>query len=353
MILLTPGPVYVPKEIREAQTKEMITHRSEEMTELYSDLVGRSKKYLNSEESYIITGSGSIGLEALFANFCKPGDKTLCLANGVFGKKLGLTVGIYSEVDVHRLDAGQAWTLKRAKEIIDKSTASVFGMVYNETGYGVRNEAKEIVNYAKKKGMYTILDCISAWPGTPFDMKEFELDGFVTGVQKGLACPPGLSIVGVSRDGVGRIISNENVKSYYCDLKKYKERFDKNGQTPFTPAVSLMWALQKSFDMLDEAGGIKAAVKKHKELSSYVQKKVVELGFELIPEKGYESYTVTAFKGGDNAKAIRSKLKKEYNIWIVGCKGEYSENGLRISNMGYVTKEMLDSCLDAIKEIKG
>lgn len=352
MILLTPGPVYVPEEIANAQTEEMITHRSTEFTELYTNLVERLKKYVNSEEAYVMTGSGTVGLEALILNIVKPDEKAICFTNGVFGDKLCKTFQIYTNAEIHSLDAGKGWNLEKAKELIDKSGAQVLGMVYNETGYGVRNEAKEIIQYAKKKGMFTILDCISAWPGTPMDMKEFGLDGFVTGSQKGPACPPGLALVGVSKEAVERINSRDKIPSWYCDLRAYKKRYEKNGQTPFTPAISLMRSLRKSFDLMDSSGGIEASVKKHKELAEYTRKRVKELGFELIPEKGFESLTVTSFKGGDNAKEIRKRLKDEFGISIVGCKGVYAENGLRIAHMGHISKEMLDSCFEALEKIK-
>lgn len=352
MILLSPGPVYVPKEILDAQTQEMITHRSPEFTELYTNLIERLKKYVKAYESYILTGSGTIGLEALILNIVEPKEEMLCLTNGVFGDKLGKTAKIYTNAEICSLDAGMGWDLEKTKKLIDVSEAQVLGMVCNETGYGIKNQAKEIVKYAKKKGMFTILDCISSWPGTPLDMKEFGLDGFVAGSQKGPGCPPGLALVGVSEEAVERINSRDNIPSWYCDLRSYKQRFEKSGQTPFTPAISLMRALRKSFDMLDENGGIKGAVKRHEEMASYVRKRVKELGFELIPEKGFESNTVTAFKGGNNAKEIRKRLKEEFGIVIVGCKGEYAENGLRIAHMGWVTKEMLDKCFDALKRIQ-
>ncbi|MDD5022657.1 MAG: alanine--glyoxylate aminotransferase family protein [Candidatus ainarchaeum sp.] len=351
MILLGPGPVYVPEEIRKEQTKEMITHRSPEFSELYRNIVERLKTYLNSKESYILTGSGTMGLETLILNIAKPEEKMICLTNGVFGDKLSKTAKIYTNAEVHSLDAGKGWNLERAKKIIDESNAQVLGMVYNETGYGVRNHAKEIIKYAKEKGMFTILDCISAWPGTPLDMKEFGLDGFVTGSQKGPSCPPGLALLGLSDEAVQRINSRDRIPSFYCDLREHKKRYEKDGQTPFTPAISLMWALKKSFDLIDSEG-MENVRKRHKELSEYVRKRVVGAGFELIAEPEFESYTVTAFKSNGNAKELRKRLKEEFGIVIVGCKGAYAENGLRISNMGHVTKEMLDNCLDALEKIK-
>ncbi len=351
MILLGPGPVYVPKEISMEQTHEMITHRSPEFSELYKNLIERLKGYLNAYEAHIFTSSGTLGLEALILNIVKPDEKIICLANGEFGNKLGKTAQVYANAQIYTLEPGQGWNLERAKKLIDESGANALAMVYNETGYGIRNHAKEIIKYAKSKGMYTILDCISAWPGTPMDMKEFGLDGFVTGAQKGPSCPPGLALIGLSKEAVQKIQSRDKIPSFYCDLREYKKRYEKDFQTPFTPAISLMWALSKSFDLIDKES-VPKIIERHKELSEYVRKRVVEIGFELIPEAGFESYTVTAFKGGNNPKEIRKILKEKYGIVIVGCKGAYTDTGLRISNMGHVTKEMLKKCLDALEEIK-
>lgn len=353
MILLAPGPVKVLPEISQAQTHEMITHRTPEFSTLYKDIVERQRAYFQSEEAYVITGSGALGLEALFANLCLPGEKMICFPNGEFGDKLAETAQIYTNTVVHRLDNGKGWNLERVKTAIDESNAQVLGMVYNETSYGVRNHIKEICKYAQGKGMLVIIDGISAWPGTPFNFTEFAVDGFVTGSQKGIGAPPGMAMIGLSKEAVKRYSARDDIPSYYLNLKRHQKRYLKDQQTPNTPAISLFWALQKAFDVLDEKGGIKGAVKRHTELSEYVRKRVSELGFGLIAEQGFESYTVTGFyaDSAEKAKMIKDRLWKEYKIKIVGSRGAFKDNGLRIAHMGNVTKEELDACLDAIRKI--
>lgn len=353
MILLSPGPVPVLPEIAHAQTKEMITHRSSEFSDLYGDLVERLKKYFQSEEAYVLTGSGALGLEALFANLCLPDEKILCLPNGEFGEKLVETANVYTLTEIHRLDNGKGWNIERAKKVIEESNASVLAMAYNETSYGVRNHIKEICAYAKKKGMLVLIDGISAWPGTPFNCLEFRVDGFVTGSQKGIGAPPGMAMIGLSKGAVERYSTREKVPSYYLDFRRHQKRYQKDKQTPNTPAVSLFWALQKAFDVMDRNGGVPGAVKRHMDLSAHVRMRVHEMGFGLIAEKGFESYTVTGFyaDSAEKAKEIRERLWKEYRIKIVGSRGTFKENGLRISNMGNITKKELDACLEAIGKI--
>lgn len=354
MVLLAPGPVPVLEEIRMAQTKEMITHRSREFSELYGDLCTRLKGYFNAEEAYVITGSGALGLETLVLNLCKKDEKTVCFPNGEFGEKCAETVSYYSNAIVHKHDGPQGWDIERAKEKIDESGAHALAMVYNETGYGVKNRIKEICKYAKSKGMITIIDGISAWPGTELDMKEFEIDGFVTGSQKGIGAPPGMALLGLSREAVDRFMERKDIPSYYCNLQRHRKRYLKDRQTPNTPAISLFWALQAALNVLDRKGGIQAAVKRHQEAAAHVRKRLSEIGFPIVAEKGFESNTVTGFvcESAAQAKTIKERLEKEHGIKIVGCRGIYLETGLRIAHMGNFEMRWLDACLDAVEKIK-
>lgn len=353
--LLTPGPVMLTKEIAQAQCMEMITHRSKEMSELYSNLVERLRKYYNCEEAYIITGSGALGLETLVINLCRKDDQVACFPNGDFGNKLAQTVAVHSNAQINNIEDGKGWGLERAKAAIDSSDAQMLAMVYNETSYGIKNKIKEICKYAKSKGMLTIIDGISAWPGTEMDMKKYGVDGFAAGSQKSIGAPPGTVMIGLSKDAVNKYTSREYIPSYYCDLRRHKKRYEKNKQTPNTPAISLFRALRKAFDIMDRQGGPNAWAKRHREAGEHVRKRLSEMGFGMIAEPGFESDTVTGFicRNGTEAKKIKDGLKKEYDTQIVGSRGAYKENGLRIAHMGNFRMEDLDSALDAIAKLSG
>ncbi len=352
-ILLAPGPVPVLEEIRIAQIKEMVTHRSKEFTALYTDLCTRLKKYFEAEEAYVITGSGALGLEALFANLTFKSESVLCFPNGEFGEKLVDTAKVYTNVENGEIESARGWNLERAKSKIDESNGQVLAIVYNETGYGIRNHIKEICKYAKSKGMITIVDGISAWPGTEFNMKEFYVDGFVTGSQKGIAAPPGMALIGLSKEAIDRFSKRDLVPSYYIDLRRHKKRYEKDQQTPNTPAVSLFWALQKAFDVLDRNGGLVSCVQRHANAAAHVRSRLTKIGFKLVAESGFESNTVTGFvcENTEQAKTIKEQLNKQYGIKIVSCRGIHLNNGLRIAHMGNFKNEWLDECLNRIEEI--
>lgn len=349
-ILLAPGPVHVPEGIMLAQVQEMYTHRSALFKGLYTDLCTRSAKYLNAEEAYLLTGSGTLGIEACVLNCVKPSEKMLILSNGNFGEKLVETAKVYTNVERKDLPAGKGWNLERAKEHIDSSDAPVFGMVYNETGYGVRNHAKEIYQYAKKKGMLTIMDSVSAWPSLPMDMKEYGVDFFITGCQKAIGAPPGAAVIGLGADALARIEKMERIPSHYCDLRRHRKLYKEKGQTPNTPAVTIFWAIQRCFDHVDREGGIPAWVEKHRVVSEYVRGRVSGMGLELIPEKGFESWSLTAFKHG-KAADVKKRMLEKYGIALVGCKGDFKENGLRIAHMGLFDRKNLEISLDVLEDV--
>jgi aspartate aminotransferase-like enzyme len=354
--LFTPGPVKILDEIAKAQCEPMITHRSKEMSELYENLVERLKKYYNCQEAYVLTGSGALGLETLILNLCDKDEQVICFPNGDFGGKLAQTVSVHANAIIHKIDQeGKGWNLERAKAAIDKSNAKALVMVYNETSYGIKNDIRDICRYAKSKGMLTIIDGISAWPGIEMNMKKFYVDGFAAGSQKSIGAPPGTVMIGLSKDAVEKYTSRENIPSYYCDLHRHKKRFELNRQTPNTPAISLFRALRVALDIMDKEGGPVAWAKRHENAAKHVRQRLQDMGFGLIAEPGFESNTVTGFVCKDRAEAkkIKSELLEKYDMQIVGSRGKFKETGLRIAHMGNFKMDELDSVLDAVAEISG
>lgn len=347
-MLLTPGPVRLTDEIRKAQSREMITHRGKKFEEVFSDIVGRLKTFLNAEEVYILTGSGTLGVESTIANACKKDELILCLNNGEFAKRFAETARIYSRVQEEKMEWGKGWNLERAKELIDGSDAQVLGIVHNETSTGVTNHVKDICKHAKKKGMITVVDGISAWPAMEVDMRESGMDFVSIGSQKAVGAPPGLSMVGVSREGIERFLNND-VPGNYCNLKKYKKFSSERSQTPYTPAVSLMYALQEALNIV-EKNGLEATIKRHEDGAKHTRDSLTGLGFELLAEEGFYSNTVTAFHC-DRAKEIKNALNERYNIQIAGGQGELKGKILRVAHLGNFRMEDLDSCFSALKEI--
>lgn len=351
MRLLTPGPVALADPIRIAQSREMIYHRGPEIKSLVSGIVAEMKKDFNSDHAFLVTGSGTAGLEMAYACLARPQDKSLVLTNGTFGDKLGLLSKVYcAATQVEKQPLGKGWSLERAKETMDNSNAQIFGMVYNETSTGVLNDAKSICRYAKSKGMVTILDAVSAWGAAPLDIKEFCVDFAATGSQKALGAAPGMAIAAFSDEMMKRAESMP-ARSFYLDMKKYKKDME-NSQTPTTPAVSVLFSIQAAIEYINSRGGFEAHRKKHQAAAEKSRKFVESIGYQVFSEAGFHSPTITGFVL-ENADAIRKELRDKHQLVTARDFGELQGKFFRICHIGNFDDEHLDYAFDAIRKVLG
>lgn len=347
-MLLTPGPVAVPQAIRDAQAKEMIYHRGLEMKELMGGVATKLKADFASDNFFVVTGSGTAGIEMCVANCVAPSENVLVLSNGTFGDKLASCAQIYGNVQKVSQPLGKGWNLERAKEAIDNSNATVLAMVYNETSTGVLNDAKGICNYAKKKGMLTIVDAVSAWAAAPLNCREFGIDAVASGSQKAIGCPPGLSFVGMSAEALSKAESHPP-RSFYLDARKYKKEME-TFQTPTTPAVSLLYAVQEALGLIEKKGGLDAHRKRHEDGAAYSREFVRSLGKEVFAESGFYSPTITGFIL-ENADEIRKQLKEKYDLVTARDFGELRGRFFRVCHIGHFTKEELEIAFGYIREV--
>ncbi len=350
MHLLTPGPVALADPIRMAQSQEMIYHRGPEIKALIGDIVPRLKKDFNADHVFLVTGSGTAGIEMAFACLTTQADKALVLSNGIFGDKLASCSKVYCSTQVEKLSLGKGWSLERAKELIDKSGATVFAMVYNETSTGVLNDASAICNYAKSKGMLTILDAVSAWGAAPLDLKGFGVDIAATGSQKAMGAAPGMAIVACT-DAMVKLAEGITARSFYLDMKKFVKEMASN-QTPTTPAVSVLFSMKAAMDYIDSNGGWDAHRAKHLKAAEKSREFVKSIGYPLFAEEGFYSPTITGFIL-ENADAIRKRLKDEHQLVTARDFGELQGRFFRVCHIGNFTDADLDYAFAAIKKVLG
>lgn len=350
MHLLTPGPVALADPIRMAQSQEMIYHRGSEIKALIGDIVPRLKADFNADHVFLVSGSGTAGIEMGFACLVKQMDKALVLTNGVFGDKLASCSKIYCATQVEKQPLGNGWDLKRAKALIDGSGATVFAMVYNETSTGVLNDAREICRYAKSKGMVTILDAVSAWAAAPLDIKDFGVDFAATGSQKAMGAAPGMAIVACTEEAMKRA-EGISARSFYLDMKKFKKEME-TSQTPTTPAVSVLFSMKAALDYIDGKGGLEAHRQKHQKAAAKSREFVTSMGYELFAEEGFYSPTITGFILPD-ADAMRKRLKEEHQLVTARDFGDLQGKFFRVCHIGNFTDEDLEYAFAAIRKVLG
>ena len=349
MHMLTPGPVALTDSIRLSQSQDMIYHRGPEMKALIGDIVGVLKQDFNSDHIFLVTGSGTAGLEMGFACLTKPSDKSLVLSNGTFGEKLAACSKVYcQETQVEKVPYGKGWSLERAKALIDASGAQIFSMVYNETSTGVLNDARQICRYAKSKGMVTMLDSVSGLGSAPLDIKDFCVDYTATGSQKAIGAAPGIAIVACTAQAM-QLAETLPPRSYYLDMRKFKKEMD-GFQTPTTPAVSVLYSVKAVLDSVKSRGGFDAHRQRHSAAAERSRKFVKELGYDVFSEPGFHSPAITGFIL-ENADDVRKQLREKYSLVTARDFGELKGKFFRICHIGNFDDAHLDYAFDAIRKV--
>lgn len=337
-LLMIPGPVKVSNRVLRAMSKPMISHRSGDFGELFDDCIPLLQELFQTKnEAVIFSGSGTCGMEAAVGGIIGKDDKIVTLTNGKFGERfteLGDRYGTAVPLD---FQWGTPFQLDQIETALEEG-AKAIAMVHNETSVGMINSAKEVGKLAQKYDAIFIVDGISSVGGNEFLTDEWGVDIAITGSQKCLAVPPGLAMVTVSKKAEEMLEDGKG--GYYTDLKAHLKSARKS-QTPYTPAVSLFYALQEALHMAAE-DGFEERRNRASKLAEGVRQAAAALDIELFPQPDqYSSYsnTVTAMKmpEGITDNQLRGGMRKR-GVVVSGGQSSLKGKIFRIGTMGVCTE---------------
>ncbi len=351
MLNFTVGPVQSSEEILEIGSEQVPYFRTPEFSRIMlenEELIKKLAKAPKDAKAVFLTGSGTAAMEATVMNVLSKEDKALIINGGSFGArfvKLCQLHGVaYEEL---KLTTGHGFTSKDLEKYQDSGFTCAL-VNYHETSTGELYDINLLSKFCKQNNMLLIVDCISAFLADEFDMEKLNADVMITGSQKALACPPGISIIILSDRAVKRVYNNES-KSMYLDLKNALENA-KRGQTPFTPAVSILRQINKRLHLIEANGGINKSINSTKELASYFRAAIKDLPLEIVPDNC--SNAVTALHPlKNNAYEIFAILKDNYHIWVCPNGGELKDKIFRVGHIGALTKEDYDKLLSALRQM--
>jgi len=352
-LIMVPGPTNVHEETLRAMQKPIINHRSEDFHKLYSKIQENIKYvFQTNNDVFILSASGTGGVEFAVSNFIDINDNVLIPVFGEFSGRLYKSIAkISNNVIKIEYEFGQGPTYEDVKKLFDiHKNISVVAIVANETSTGVTVwDLEKILKIAKDRGAITIVDSVSILGGVNLPTDKWGIDVHVTASQKCLACPPGLALVSVSREGVEKYEKNKHVKTSYFDLKSYID-FHSKFETPYTPAIPLFYALDTSLEMIREEGLFNVFAR-HEKSSEVFYRRALEMNFEIFPKEEFKSRTVISLKTPSQiaASQLISKLSKEYNIEIAAGFGKLRESMIRIGCMGIINEEIAKYTMDCIK----
>ncbi|WP_270613224.1 pyridoxal-phosphate-dependent aminotransferase family protein [Coprococcus sp. AM97-35] len=352
MLNFTVGPVMSDESVRAIGAEQVPYFRTPEFSEIMLENEALIKKFAKAADDarvVFITGSGTASMEAAVINVFDENDKVLIVNGGSFGQRFVDLCEIhdipYEEI---KLEAGKALKKEQLNVYNDKGFTGFLVNVH-ETSTGVHYNIDMISDFCKKNGIFLIVDAISSFLADDFHMKELGVQVMITGSQKALACPPGISIIILSHEAV-ECIKSHNVKCMYFDLKSALKNGER-GQTPFTPAVGILRQINARLKEIDMAGGVEAETRKIAELAQDFRKKIKGLPFEIVSES--MSNAVTPLHPLNvSAYDVFSKLKDEYDIWICPNGGELKDRVFRVGHIGALTKEDNTTLVNAFKDLQ-
>jgi predicted phosphoserine aminotransferase len=353
--LYLPGPTEVREEVIDAMAEPMFGHRMDRMTDLYTTIVEDTKEFLDTDQDVIIlTASGTEFWEATTLNLVE--EEMLVPTSGAFSERqANVAERLGKSVDRIEYEWGQAVKPGDVRDAIEAKEGGydAVGMVMNETSTGVRNPVEEVGDLlGEYPDTYFVVDAISCLGGDFIDVEAHNVDCIFTSTQKAFAMPPGLAVCTVSEAAYERELEKDSA-SWYGGFQRCLDYYDRKGQTHSTPAIPLMLAYRKQMKhMLEE--GHHERDQRHREMAEYAREWARE-HFDLYPEAGYESRTVTCVentRGIDVAETVR-QVSEEYDMVFSSGYGSISEESFRIGHMGEHTVESVRELTDAIEDVAG
>ena len=351
--LRIPGPTPVPDEVLQAMAWPMVNHRGPEFAQALNDVTVKLKQLFQTKNDvFLLTGSGTGGLEAAIVNTLSPGDKVLSVTGGVFGERFASIAEQFgAEITPLRFEWGKAAdadAIRQALQAEPKIKAVL--VTHNETSTGVTNDLASISSVVKEFDKLLVVDAISSLGSIDLSVDDWHCDVVVTGSQKGWMVPPGLAMVSVSQKG-WQAHSTARMPRFYWDFTKARNYLER-GQTPWTPVLSIVFALSVSLEMMLQEG-LPNIVARHARIGKAARDGVKSLGLSLFADEEYASNTVTAVAASDglDIKKMRKILNEEYQIVVSGGQQTLDGKIFRIGHLGWVTEDDVKAVISALKVV--
>jgi len=332
--LFTPGPVTLYPPALAAALEANIHHRTPEFKEIFVDVMASLKRILGEPEHvFLFASSGSGAMEAAITNFFSAGDPVVVASCGKFGERwIELAQRFGLQTRILQSPYGEPASAEEIEALLKKNPQIKGVMIQAcESSTGVQNDVEAVARVVKSSGALMIVDAVSALATMPLS-PQMGIDVLLSGSQKTLMIPPGLSFMGVTQDAWSRVESAQ-LPRYYFDLRSARKAWEQNRQTPFTPATSLILSLQKSLKFIEQTG-LERLIQLTENRARATRAALKSLSLEIFSGKA-PANALTAVKFPESDK-ITSQLKKRFGIHLAGGQGEMKGKIFRISHMGYI-----------------
>lgn len=352
LLNFTVGPVQSSEEVRAIGILQVPYFRTPEFSELMLENERLVKQFAKADENArvcFMTTSGTGSMEATVANCFTPDDKLIVINGGSFGERFEELTEIYQIPHTTiKLEHGRAL---KPEHLAPYEGQGYTGLLVNvhETSTGVHYDVNMISDFCKRNDIFLVVDAISSFLCDEFNMKELGAAVMITGSQKALACPPGISLIVLSPAAVARVYAGKP-QCMYLDLKLALKNGER-GQTPFTPAVGILIQINARLKQIESNGGVDAEIARCADLAADFRNRIKDLPFELVSESPANG--VTSLRPiGVSAYDIFTILKNEYKIWVCPNGGDMKEQIFRVGHIGCLTKKDNTTLINAFCDLQ-
>jgi aspartate aminotransferase-like enzyme len=352
-ILLIPGPVAVAEPVLAAMARPMVDHRGLVFKAVLERISSRLKPIFGTKSDVVLLGSsGTGGLESAVSSMFSAGDKVLVCPIGVFGQRLAAIAKTWG-LDVEVLDTpwGEALDAQRlAARLAQDTKSEIKGILltHNETSTGSQNDMAALSSAIGKHPASVVVDSVSGLGASKFEMDAWGFDVVVSASQKAIAVPPGLAMVAFSARAWERMAKAKG-PTFYFDLRKGRE-FAELGQTPWTPPVSVAFALDVALERF-EAETAERVWHRHGTNADAIRAAVTALGLTLFSKSNAHSPTVVAINVPEGVVAadVQKTMREVHGVVISGGQKELKGKIFRIGTMGDVLQAEMIGALGAFE----
>jgi serine---pyruvate transaminase len=349
--LFTPGPTPVPGEVLAALAEPVVHHRGPDFRRIYASVLERLRAvYRTQRDVLLFTASGTAAFESAVANLTSPGERALVVSAGYFGERWAAMARVYgADVVELRYEWGE---IPDADDLRDKlretGDVRVVYLTHSETSTGVVADVQALAATAKEAGALVVVDAVSSLGAVPLDTDDWGIDVVVSGSQKALMAPPGVSFVSVSPAALAAA-QRATAPRYTLDWERTRagqEQLD----TPFTPAVSTIRALDVALGLLLEEG-LDNAFDRHVRLGRACREGMKAMGLELFSPDDDRSAVVTAVKGppGVDLAEFLLLLRDRLGVQLIGGQGDLKGKIFRVGHIGWFDVFDITTALAAVE----
>ncbi len=351
-LLMVLGPTEVERDILEIASQPQEYMRTDDYTSKWFNIFEGLKYCFQTKNTVVVTASSGTGaMESAVTNFLSKNDTAIYINGGSFGKRWG---DICKKHGINAIEVPVSFGESPNPKVVEQTlkqnphSKAIFATL-NETSSGALTDIKSIGEIVKQfPETLFIVDCVSGLLADEFLQDEWGVDVAISASQKAFALPPGLSFLSANERAL-EFAKKSNLRNFYFDIFDYVNNA-KRGQTPFTPAVSLVNQLEKRLEKIQKEG-LKNFRTRYKQNTEILRKGLKTLEFEILAKT--PANCVSAVMTNDiDASLVVKIMREKYNIEIAPSGGDLKTKLFRIGNYGDIGEDEINQCLNALKKVK-